>query len=116
MKSKEKNFVASLGNRPILIWGARMTGIGLLRFAKKHNLNVIGFVDVDSSLTGRNIENFQINKPDFIPYLKKKYDNLVVIVAVALKEDEIIKSLVAMGGYREMIVLIIAIIVIVFSL
>ena len=97
MKSKEKNFVASLGNRPILIWGARMTGIGLLRFAKKHNLNVIGFVDVDSSLTGRNIENFQINKPDFIPYLKKKYDNLVIIVAVALKEDEIIKSLVAMG-------------------
>ncbi len=72
MKSKEKNFVASLGNRPILIWGARMTGIGLLRFAKKHNLNVIGFVDVDSSLTGRNIENFQINKPDFIPYLKKQ--------------------------------------------
>ena len=47
-----------------------MTGIGLLRFAKKHDLNVIGFVDTDPSLIGRKIENFQINKPDNIPSLK----------------------------------------------
>ena len=47
MKSKEKNFVTALSNRPVLIWGARMTGIGLLRFAKKHDLNIIGFVDTD---------------------------------------------------------------------
>ena len=41
MKSKQKKFITSLSNRPVLIWGARMTGIGLLRFAKKHNLNIV---------------------------------------------------------------------------
>ena len=97
MKSKEQKIVASLSNRPVLIWGARMTGIGLLRFTKKHKLNVIGFVDGDPSLIGRKIENFQINKPDIIPSLKAEHDNLVVVIAVALKEDEIIKSLSEMG-------------------
>ena len=97
MKSKEKNFVTALSNRPVLIWGARMTGIGLLRFAKKHDLNIIGFVDTDSSLVGRKIDNFLINKPENIPSLKAEYDDLVVVIAVALKEDEIIKSLVEMG-------------------
>ena len=97
MKSKEKNFVTVLSNRPVLIWGARMTGIGLLRFAKKHDLNIIGFVDTDSSLIGRKIDNFLINKPENIPSLKAEYDDLVVVIAVALKEDEIIKSLVEMG-------------------
>ena len=63
MKSKEQKIVTSLSNRPILIWGARMTGIGFLRFTKKYSLNVIGFVDGDPSLIGRKIENFQINKP-----------------------------------------------------
>ena len=72
MKSKEQKILTSLSNRPILIWGARMTGIGLLRFTKKHSLNVIGFVDGDPSLTGRSIGDFKINKPDVIPSLKKK--------------------------------------------
>jgi len=101
MRSKEQKIVTSLSNRPILIWGARMTGIGLLRFTKKHKLNVIGFVDADPSLIGRKIENFQINKPDVIPSLKAEHDNLVVVVAVALKEDEIIKSLSEMGISKE---------------
>ena len=101
MKNKEKNLVTTLSNRPVLIWGARMTGIGLLRFAKKHALNVVGFVDRDPSLIGRKIDKFQINQPDIIPSLKSKHENLAVVVAVALKEDEIIKSLEEMGISRN---------------
>ena len=101
MKDKEKNLVTTLRNRPVLIWGARMTGIGLLRFAKKHALNVVGFVDRDPSLIGRKIDKFQINKPDIIPSLKAKHHNLAVVVAVALKEDEIIKTLEEMNISRN---------------
>ena len=97
MKEREKHFIENINKRPILVWGARMTGMGLLRFSKKYDLNVIGFVDGDPSLTGRSIGDFKINKPDVIPSLKKKYNNLLVVVAVALKEDEIIKSLSGMG-------------------
>ena len=67
MRPKEKFFLESLNNRPILVWGARMTGMGLLRFSKKHNLNIVGFVDRDPSLIGRTIDNFKINKPNVIP-------------------------------------------------
>ena len=72
MKEREKHFIENINKRPILVWGARMTGMGLLRFSKKYDLNVIGFVDGDPSLTGRSIGDFKINKPDVIPSLKKK--------------------------------------------
>jgi len=49
MKNATNTLLKILDDRPILIWGARMTGIGFLRFAKKHNLNAIGFVDSDPS-------------------------------------------------------------------
>ena len=101
MRSKEKIFLETLNNRPIIVWGARMTGMGLLRFSKKHNLNVIGFVDRDPSLIGRTIDKFQINKPNVIPSLKEKHNNLLVVIAVALKEDEIINSLEEMGVSKK---------------
>ncbi len=97
MKLKEKEFISNLSNRPLVIWGARMTGLGLLRFSKKHNLNIVGFVDGDPSLTNKSIGNFKIAKPESIKDLKNKYKNLLVVIAVALKEDEIINSLNKMG-------------------
>tara|TARA_B100000700_G_C15056070_1_gene862891 strand:+ start:2328 stop:3617 length:1290 start_codon:yes stop_codon:yes gene_type:complete len=101
LRPKEKFFLESLNNRPILVWGARMTGMGLLRFSKKHNLNIVGFVDRDPSLIGRTIDNFKINKPNVIPSLKAKHKDLLVIIAVALKEDEIINSLEEMGVSKK---------------
>ena len=89
--------LGSLGKKPLVIWGARMTGIGFLRFAKKHNLNPIGFVDSDPALSGKKIGSFYINNPNTIQSLKAQYQDLIVIVAVSLKEDEIISSLKGMG-------------------
>lgn len=96
-KSAINNLLALIGQRPILIWGGRMTGIGFLRFAKKYNLNVIGFVDSDPSLTGKGIGNLTINLPGIIPSLKTQYKNLAVLAAVSIKEDEIINTLKEFG-------------------
>lgn len=97
MKSAKNNLLTTLNNRPLLIWGARMTGIGFLRFAKKHNLNVVGFVDSDPSLIGRKINNLPVSRPDSMSSLKAQNKNLVVVIAVSIKEDEIIDTLRRMG-------------------
>ena len=39
--------VEFLKEKPIIIWGARMTGMGFLRFSTSNDLNVINFVDSD---------------------------------------------------------------------
>ena len=93
MKSSKRNLLRKLKDRQVLIWGARMTGIGFLRFAKMHNIPIIGFVDSDTSLHGMMINNNLIHKPESILSLRSQYDNLIVLVAVALKEDEIIESM-----------------------
>lgn len=74
-----------------------MTGIGFLRLARKHQLDVVGFVDSDSSLAGRKIDNLLISLPTIISSLKAQYKNLAVVVAVSIKEDEIINSLKEFG-------------------
>ncbi len=96
-----KNILAVLDKRPIVIWGARMTGIGFLRFAKKHNLNVIGFIDSDLALAGTNIYNLPVKQPSSLLSLKSQYKNLIVVVAVSIKEDEIIDSLNKIGMSAE---------------
>ncbi len=92
-----KNLLAILDKRPIAIWGARMTGIGFLHFAKKHNLKTVGFIDSDPSLAGKNIHNLSVSQPSSLSFLKSKYKNLIVVVAVSIKEDEIIDSLNKLG-------------------
>jgi len=93
MKNTESNFLEIVKDKPILVWGARMTGIGFLRFAKKHNLDIIGFVDSDPAFIGRKIENFPINLPSEIASLRIKYKKLAFVIAVSIKEDEIINLL-----------------------
>ncbi|MDM8554390.1 radical SAM protein [Desulfococcaceae bacterium HSG7] len=101
MKTIKDKLLAILHDRPLLIWGARMTGIGFLRFAKKHNLNVIGFVDSDPSLNGAKISNVPICSPDKIVSLMPQYKKLAIIIAVSIKEDEIIDVLKRMGLSRN---------------
>lgn len=98
MESAKSKLLTILNNRPLLIWGARMTGVGFLRFAKKHNLNVIGFIDSDPYLAGKRINNLPVNRPDMIPDLKAQNKNLAIVIAVAIKEDEIIDILKEMGA------------------
>lgn len=99
--SKSDNTVSNLLNilngRPIVIWGARMTGIGFRYFSQKHNLNILGFIDSDPSLEGTMIYDLPIRSPNSLSTLKEQNKNLIVMVAVSTKEDEIIDSLKKMG-------------------
>ena len=97
MQLNKENFIAIIKKRPIVIWGARMTGIGFTRFSKKHDLEIISIVDSDPSLQGLKIENYTIGNPESIGSLKFQYDNLIILIAVALKEDEITNSIKGMG-------------------
>ncbi|HNW45051.1 MAG TPA: radical SAM protein, partial [Elusimicrobiales bacterium] len=97
MIKAENELLKKLGRRPILVWGARMTGIGFLRFAKKHGLNVVGFADSDASLSGRKISGIEIFPPGAITAMKAAHKQLAVLVAVSIKEDEIIAALGKMG-------------------
>ena len=101
MKNTKNNLLKTLGNRPILIWGARMTGIGFLRFAKKHNLNVVGFVDSDKSFEKTSISSFPISKPEDIAFLKGKYKDLIIVIDVSIKEDEIVSFLKKFGASEK---------------
>ena len=89
----DTGFHNKLDSKEIVIWGARMTGIGLIRYLEFNNLNTVGIVDSDKSLIGKRINNLVISEPKTLEELNKKYKDLLVVVAVALKEDEILKTL-----------------------
>lgn len=74
-----------------------MTGMGFLRFSTSNDLTVINFVDSDPSLLGKEINHTEVRSPEDLDLLKKLNPELVIIVAVSLKEDEIVKSLQNMG-------------------
>ena len=97
MKKAEQELLKTLGKSPLLVWGARMTGIGFLRFAGKHALNVVGVADSDASLCGRKLSGLTISLPAAIPALKAAHKGLRVLIAVSIKEDEIIGALAKLG-------------------
>lgn len=79
--------------RPLLIWGARMTGLGFLRFAAKHGLEVVGFVDSDPALQARTIAGLPVRSPEQLRESVAEHTDLLVVVAVSIKEDEIFDTL-----------------------
>ena len=93
MNQQQQNLLAEIDNRPLVIWGARMTGIGFLRFVEKHDLTVISYIDSDESLHGTTWRDVPINSPDRLREFRERYPNLCIVVAVALKEDEIMLTL-----------------------
>ena len=47
-----------ISDKKIIIWGARMTGIGALRQLKKKNIEVLSFIDSDHSLVGKLVHGY----------------------------------------------------------
>lgn len=92
-----KKLLKSIANRPIFIWGARMTGIGFYRFASQNNLEIKGFVDSDKSLHNNQLYGKLIYSPTQFTKLRENYKDFVVVIAVSIKEDEIVKSLSNIG-------------------
>ena len=97
MKKTETELLKLLGKRPILVWGARMTGIGFLRFARKHGIKVAGIVDSDPAMEGKRIFGVKVSLPSSIPSFRAAHKDLAVLVAVSIKEDEIITALSKFG-------------------
>tara|TARA_Y100000741_G_C18262073_1_gene560841 strand:- start:1654 stop:2958 length:1305 start_codon:yes stop_codon:yes gene_type:complete len=83
------NFIS---DKKIIIWGARMTGIGALRQLKEKNVEVLSFIDSDLSLVGKLVHGFEVYHPNNIKKILDKNKNVIILVAVSLKEEEILKQ------------------------
>ncbi|MDC3091844.1 radical SAM protein [Rickettsiales bacterium] len=89
MASREK-LLKDIEGKDILIWGARMTGLGALRFLKSKGKNPYCFIDSDDCFKNKKVYNLAVLKPEnVINEIKRKGLNPFIIIAVALKEDEI---------------------------
>lgn len=96
--SKSKEFlIQRIGKRPIIIWGARMTGMGFLRFAKANEIEVIKFVDSDHAFKDKQVNGIAVEHPDCLADLKLQYPEVMIVVAVSIKATEIIDILSTQG-------------------
>lgn len=89
-----------IGTRSVVIWGARMTGIGFARFAKANAINVLGFIDSDTALKDKHVSGLLVRGVDYLVDLRNSGEDFVVVLAVSLKEDEI-KATCAQYGLSD---------------
>ena len=92
MRNKEEILKLIL-NKKVLIWGARMTGIGALRKLKEKNIDVLGFVDSDKAFNEKYSQGLKVYSPNEIKNILIEREDVVILVAVALKENEILSQL-----------------------
>ena len=77
-----------------MIWGARMTGLGALRQLISKNINVLNFIDSDPSFEKTKVHQLEVWHPKKLSELKDKdKNNLVLLLAVSIKEEEIRQQL-----------------------
>ena len=101
------NFIS---DKKAIIWGARMTGIGALRQLKEKNIKILNFVDSDQALVGKLVHGFQVYHPNELKKILDFHENIIILVAVSLKEEEIlsqfqkmdIKNIPVISFYDEM--------------
>jgi len=92
LENRDKVF-EFVSNKKVLLWGARMTGIGALRQLKKNNIDVLGFVDSDKAFENKYSQGLKIYNPSELKNILNDRKDVVILVAVALKEDEILRQL-----------------------
>jgi len=90
--NREKIF-NSLANKKVLIWGARMTGIGALRQLNKKNITVLNFIDSDDALVGKFVHGLKVYHPNQLSELVKNRKDVAILIAVSIKENEILNQL-----------------------
>ncbi|MDP3705981.1 MAG: radical SAM protein [Legionellaceae bacterium] len=89
--------LSAIASKNIVIWGARMTGLGAFRRARSRNINVVGFIDSDIAFIGKKVCGLPVIHPQELENFLPTIDNCVILVAVALKEDEIFSQLSKQG-------------------
>jgi MoaA/NifB/PqqE/SkfB family radical SAM enzyme len=90
--NREKIF-NSLADKKILIWGARMTGIGALRQLRKKKIKVINFIDSDDALNGKFVHGLKVYHPNQLSELVQNHKDVTILIAVSIKENEIVNQL-----------------------
>lgn len=81
-----------ISDKKVIIWGARMTGIGALRQLKKKNIEILNFIDSDLSLVGKFVHGFEVHHPSNLKKILELNENVIILVAVSLKEEEILNQ------------------------
>ncbi|MCP5269308.1 MAG: hypothetical protein H6943_09750 [Zoogloeaceae bacterium] len=74
-----------------------MTGLGLIRFCRTHNIAILGFVDSDPAFSGKQIAGLPCHHPSVLPDLRMRDPGLKIIVAASTKEEEINSKLLEFG-------------------
>ena len=92
MENRDK-VLKFVSNKKVLIWGARMTGIGALRQLKEKKVNILGFVDSDIAFEGKYSQGLKVYNPSQLKNILNDREDVVILVAVALKENEILSQL-----------------------
>jgi len=93
MSNDRKKIIAQLLDKEVLIWGARMTGLGALRKLKAAGIKVIGFIDSDIAFIGKKVSNLPVYQPLNVNKILGATKNVAILIAVALKEDEILSQI-----------------------
>ena len=97
MTPRQAELLAQLSGPPILIWGARMTGLGLVRYCRTHGVEVQGFIDSDPAFAGKRIAGLPCHPPAALPELRSQNPGLKIVVAASTKEEEINRLLLQCG-------------------
>ena len=70
-----------------------MTGIGALRQLKNNNIDILGFVDSDVAFNGKYSQGLKVYNPNELKNILDDREDVAILVAVALKESEILSQL-----------------------
>lgn len=97
MNARQADLLAQLAEVPVLIWGARMTGLGLVRLCRTHGIAVHGFIDSDPAFAGQRIAGLLCHPPAELPALRTRHPGLKIVVAASTKEAEINRQLLGYG-------------------
>ena len=96
--SKIQATLAAVTGKDVIIWGARMTGLGAARMLRDNDVHPLYFVDSDPGFKNKTVAGLQVVLP---AQLKQMIDQsarpTAILVAVALKETDILKSLEGLG-------------------
>jgi glycosyltransferase involved in cell wall biosynthesis len=87
------------GRDAVIIWGAGQTGKRISKYLIKEGAPLTAFIDIDPSKVGRQRRGLPILAPDMLPELWGRYQNPVLLTAVAARDArELIREhLVSIG-------------------
>jgi len=90
-----------IGNKPVLIWGARALGCGVCKMVQRANRAILGFVDSDPCFRNKKILGYTVYSPDQLKDLAFADVRPFIIIASSLSEDVISEKCVAIGLKKE---------------